>query len=409
MFPFRYYGWPMVGLGFLFYGLGIAPAYYSWGFFAPEIIADLGLTRQEVGEIFGAFALMLSISSMASSSLINRWGVRATVTLGALMASLGWFLVGQANSVSQLYLSYALIGGFGIGLSTLIPAQTLAVFWFRRYRARATGVIFFGAAFFGALVTPIDAYILAVSDWRAAWFYISLPSLSVALLSVFFLRNKPEDIGQYCDGDSLEDINSLKPSEAKRKESRMTVRQAILTPQFVFATFADIANAIPWRIITAHGRLHMENLGFAPSLAAAILGVRVGMSGFGRLTGSLSDFFPPRYIMALALTFTAIGVAGLWYAKTSAVAYVCVALMGIGYGAAFTTIPVIFGNLFGRDAFVGLAGFRVAITGLVGFYGVSWAGSVADQSGTYDSVLLILAIFCAIASFLIIFCKQTEV
>ncbi len=408
MFSIRYYGWPMVGLGFLFYGLGIAPAYYSWGFFAPEIIADLHLTRQQVGEIFGAFALMLSISSLVSSNLINRWGVRVTVTLGAVLASIGWFLVSQANSVSQLYISYALIGGLGIGLSTLIPAQTLAVFWFRRYRARATAIIFFGAAFFGAIVTPIDAYILTVADWRIAWLYISLVSLLVAIVCALFLRDKPEDVGQQCDGDSIEDKKLFEPIISEGKERSMTVRQAIFTPQFFFATFADVANAVPWRIITAHGRLHMESLGFAPSLAAAILGVRVGVSGFGRLMGSLGDFVSPRYIMALALLFTATGVGGFWFAKTSFVAYACVALMGVGYGAAFTTIPVIFGNLFGREAFVGIAGFRVAITGLVGFYGVSWAGAVADRSGNYDRVLVILAFICTVASILILLCKKSK-
>ena len=408
MFSIRYYGWPMVGLGFLFYGLGIAPAYYSWGFFAPEIIADLDLTRQQVGEIFGAFALMLSISSMVSSTLINRWGIRVTVTLGAVLASLGWFLVSQANSVSQLYISYALIGGLGIGLSTLIPAQTLAVFWFRRYRARAIAIIFFGAAFFGAIVTPIDAYILTVADWRVAWVYISLVSLLIAIVCALFLRDKPEDVGQQCDGDSIQDKNLFKPIKSEGKVSSITVRQAVFTPQFFFATFADVANAVPWRIITAHGRLHMESLGFAPSLAAAILGVRVGMRGLGRLMGSLGDFVSPRYIMALALLFTATGVGGFWFAKTSFVAYVCVALMGVGYGAAFTTIPVIFGNLFGREPFVGIAGFRVAITGLVGFYGVSWAGAVADRSGNYDRVLVILALICTVASVLILLCKKSN-
>ena len=408
MLSIRYYGWPMVGLGFLFYGLGIAPAYYSWGFFAPEIRADLDLTRQQVGEIFGAFALMLSISSMVSSTLINRWGVRVTVTLGAVLASLGWLLVSQANSVSQLYISYALIGGLGIGLSTLIPAQTLAVFWFRRYRARAIAIIFFGAAFFGAIVTPIDAYILTVADWRVAWVYISLVSLLIAIVCALFLRDKPEDVGQQCDGDSIQDKKLFEPIKPEGKARSMTVRKAIFTPQFFFATFADVANAVPWRIITAHGRLHMESLGFAPSLAAAILGVRVGMSGLGRLTGSLGDFVSPRYIMALALLFTASGVGGFWFAKTSFVAYVCVALMGVGYGAAFTTIPVIFGNLFGREPFVGIAGFRVAITGLVGFYGVSWAGAAADRSGNYDRVLVILALICSVASILILLCKKSK-
>ena len=132
------------------------------------------------------------------------------------------------------------------------------------------------------------------------------------------------------------------------------------------------------------------------------------MSGLGRLTGSLGDFVSPRYIMALALLFTASGVGGFWFAKTSFVAYVCVALMGVGYGAAFTTIPVIFGNLFGREPFVGIAGFRVAITGVVGFYGVSWAGAAADRSGNYDRVLVILALICTVASILILLCKKSK-
>jgi hypothetical protein len=43
--PRRFYGWPLVGIGFVVYGLGIGPGYYSWGFFAPEVMADIGLTR----------------------------------------------------------------------------------------------------------------------------------------------------------------------------------------------------------------------------------------------------------------------------------------------------------------------------------------------------------------------------
>ena len=117
MLRIRYYGWPLVGIGFLFYGLGIAPAYYSWGFFAPEIIEDLEITRQQVGEIFGTFALTLSLVSLLSATSINRWGLRVTVTVGALVAALGWYLVGKAESLIDLYISYAFLGGVGLGLS----------------------------------------------------------------------------------------------------------------------------------------------------------------------------------------------------------------------------------------------------------------------------------------------------
>ena len=89
---------------------------------------------------------------MLSAAAIHRWGLRVTVTFGALVGALGWFMVGRAESLTQLYLSYSLLGGIGIGLSTLLPAQTLSVFWFKRYRARATAIILLGAAVVSAVM-----------------------------------------------------------------------------------------------------------------------------------------------------------------------------------------------------------------------------------------------------------------
>ena len=412
----RFYGWPLVGVGFLFYGLGIAPAYYSWGFFAPEVIAELGITRQQVGEVFGTFTLTFALTSMLSAATIHRWGLRVTVTFGALVGALGWFLVGRAESLTQLYLSYSLLGGIGIGLSTLLPAQTLSVFWFKRYWARATAIILLGAAVVGALVTPIDAMILQTSSWRTAWIYISATSIFVAIIAAVFVRNRPEDIGQRYDGrlpteqEPAESVDDEKAGydSADAGEKRITVMQAISTPQFLVATFADIANAVPWRVLTVHGRLHLENLGFVPTIAAAILGVRVGMSGVGRLSGSLSDFARPTHVMALALLVSGLGVGSLCFADTPSLAYASVIFVGIGYGAAFTTIPVIFGSFFGREAFVATAGLRVAITGVVGFIGPSWAGAAADSSGSYNSSLVVLAVLCVVGAVMIFPCRAPE-
>ena len=412
----RFYGWPLVAVGFLFYGLGIAPAYYSWGFFAPEVIADLGITRQQVGTVFGAFTLIFALTSTLSAAVIHYFGLRMTVTVGALISALGWFLVGHAESLTHIYLSFSLLGGIGIGLSTLLPAQTLAVYWFKKFRARATAIILLGAAVVGALVTPIDALILRGGDWRTAWFYISATSILVAIIAVVFIRNRPEDIGQHHDG---EDTTVQEPKGppidqevfldgANTIKKRFTVLQAICTPHFLIATLADIANTVPWRVLTVHGRLHLEDLGFAPTIAAAILGVRVGMSGVGRLSGSLSDFAPPPRVMALALAVSALGVCGLLFADTPTIAYACVIFLGIGYGAAFTTIPVVLASFFGREAFAATSGVRLTITGVVGFIGPSWAGAAADSSGSYNSSLIVLTVICLTGSVMIFFCRAPE-
>jgi MFS transporter, OFA family, oxalate/formate antiporter len=409
----RFYGWPLVGVGFLIYGLGIAPAYYSWGFFAPEVIAELGISRQQVGTVFGALTVTFALSSFLSAAVIHYFGLRVTVTVGALICALSWFFVGRAESLTQIYLCFSLLGGIGIGLSTQLPAQTLAVYWFDAYRARATAVILLGAAVVGALVTPVDAMILEHADWRTAWVYISATSLLVAIIAIVFIRNRPEDISQHMDGrllpmDQGSSAAVIGRENTKKSKKSFTLIQAIATPQFVIAAFADIANTIPWRVLTVHGRLHLEDLGFAPTLAAAVLGVRVGMSGVGRLSGALCDFIAPQRVMALALVVSALGIAGLRIADTPTLAYACVVLLGLGYGAAFTSAPVVFASFFGREAFAATSGLRIAITGVVGFIGPSWAGAVADSTGSYNSTLFAMTILCMVGAVMIFRCRAPE-
>ena len=238
----------------------------------------------------------------------------------------------------------------------------------------------------------------------------------VAVIAVVFIRNRPEDIGQYPDGllptarmpDVAQGEESIGDANIEPRTKRFTLMQAIATPQFFIATFADIANTIPWRVLTVHGRLHLEDLGFAPTLAAAVLGVRVGMSGVGRLSGALRDFIAPPRVMALALIVSALGVAGLRYAETPTLAYVCVVMLGVGYGAAFTTAPVVFASFFGRDGFAATGGLRIAITGVVGFVGPSWAGAVADRTGSYNSTLLALTMLCVVGAVMMFRCRAPD-
>lgn len=399
-----YYGWPLVGVGFLVYGLGIAPAYYSWGFFGPELVRDVGLTRQQVGSIFGAFTLTFAVVSPLAAAAMGRFGLRAVVTAGALISAFGFWMVARAESATDLYWSFALVGGLGIGLSTVLPAQTIPVFWFRRFRARATAIILMGAGVVGAIVTPVDALILEHWGWRSAWNVIAGISVGVALLGALFLRNRPEDIGQLPDG---REPDAPAPERASLHEAAeaagWTVSRAIRTPQFAIATFAALANSLPWRVFTAHGGLHFEDLGFVPTLVAGILGVAVGVSALGRLSASLGDFLLPTWVQAIALSVSGLGLAGLLFAETSLQAYACVTLLGFGFGAGYVSVSVVFAYFFGQRAFLGTAGLRLAIIGVVGWIGPTWAGAAADQTGNYTGTFAVLAALCfsgAVAIFL---------
>ena len=337
---------------------------------------------------------------------LNRWGIRWVMTAGALVAASGFFVLSRAQSLVELYLSYSLMVAVGTSFSTVLPAQTLAMFWFERYRARATSIILVGGALVGAIVTPVDDYILRHYSWRSGWVVIACTSVIVALVAATFVRNRPEDLGLQRDGDrepvtepngASAEASAPEPPAASI-EPQMSAAEAIRMPQFYLLTFAAIANAIPWAVFSVHGRRHLEDIGFGSTLAAALLGLRVGVSTLGRLAGSAGDFFPAVKVLALALLVTAVGLLALLLSSTPPIAYASVALLGLGYGAGYISIPVAFGDFFGRRAFAGTGGARIAIIGVTPWLGPRWAGAAADATGSYTSAFAFVALLCVLGS-----------
>ncbi|MCY3970518.1 MAG: MFS transporter [Acidobacteria bacterium] len=420
----KFYGWPMVGVGFLIYGLGIAPAYYGLGIFASSLIADLELTRQQIGQMFGAFTFTYGLVSPLAAAAIRRWGIRATVTAGALCAASGFWVVSEATSAAELYLGYSLVGGIGIGFSTLLPAQTIPIFWFRKYRARATALILSGAAIVGFLWQPAAGLVVESWDWRVGWQIVTGISLLVAAIAVLFIRNQPSDMGQRRDGLPPAEADGPDPAgRGHQVEARLAVSGAeatgasapkgalmwaLRTPQFWIATFATAANTVPWRVVSAHGGLHLEDLGFTTLAASAILGVRVGASLFGRLSGSLGDFMSPTRVLALALLVNAVALSVFVSASSAVVAYPCVVAIGVAYGLAYTSEVVVFGLFFGRAAFVGTTGVRIGLIGVIGALGPVLAGAAADRTGSYAGTLWTLAALAVLGAASIWFCRPPD-
>jgi hypothetical protein len=104
----------MVVVGFLIYGLGLAPAYYSWGFLAPELIDDLGLTREQIGNTFGVFTLTFAVTRPC-------WGPATVLALGVTAPSSA-----RTSCASRSPASWTGSGRAGPGPWRTGPARTRA-------------------------------------------------------------------------------------------------------------------------------------------------------------------------------------------------------------------------------------------------------------------------------------------
>ena len=385
-----YYGWILLGVAWILYGFGISPGYYSWGQFSPAIIDELGMSRAQTGFIFGLFNFMFSAVGPLTAGLLPKFGLRVVMTIGCLLAALGFFLVQQADSMWEFIVYFCIIAGAGVGFSTILPCQTLATNWFSKYRARAVAIIFIAGGIVGKGVTRFDAWILENHDWRDGWLWIAGVSLTLAVLAALFIRNSPEQQGLHPDGIDPSEADTQAPEAQTAPEPAWTAIQALKTPQFAALALAGIAYSVPWGVVIAHGALHLGDLGFETVVIAAIMGNMVLISTAGRLTGSLSDWVAPEKVLGVALLVEGAGVSLLVFARTTLMAYVSMIAIGLGFGAAYISIVLVFSKFFGRTAFAKTAGTRILITGFVGFWAPGLAGRVFDTTDSYTIAFVVI-------------------
>lgn len=402
-----FYGWVILPAAWILYGFGISPAYYSGGQFAPALMEDLDLSAAQWGIIFGAFTFIFSAVAPVSAYLMSRFSIRLTMTLGAAMSSAGAFYMSRADSFLDCIIGLVVLLGLGIGLSTILPAQTLGQNWFLKYRALSIAVILTAGGVVGAAVPYVAKWILENGTWNDGWLVISVISAVLAVIAFLLVRDRPEDIGQFRDGadeDPLPPAQSASAVEAVAGE--WTAGQAIRTPQFAMMILCGLAYSQPWGIVVAHGKLHLDNIGMDAGVIASMFALMIFISIFGRISASLGDLVTPKKVLGAALFIEALGVAGLIIAKTPAIGYISVVFLGIGYGAGYVSISVVFSDFFGRRAFAGTTGTRFLIGGTIGAFTPFIAGYIADNTDSYNIAFAGLVILCVVGAVTAFLCPR---
>jgi MFS family permease len=396
--PRLFQGWKIVAAACFCYGFGISPAYYSWGFYFPELEAELGYSRTDLGWVFGVFTFLYSAIGPVGGFLQNRIGIRNTMILGAVMAAVGFVIVSQAHTKPAFLIGFSILGGCGVGLSTILPCQTLGQNWFLKRRALAIALIMSSGGFVAPFITKTDEWVIQNIGygWRAGWLIIAAVSVLTAIVAYFFIRDTPESVGQHRDGV---DGNDAAAVQAAAHDPGWTGWQALRTKQFFLITVAGIAYATPWGVVISHGRSHLTDNGLELSAIAAVMGMVGWFSIGGRLSGMLGDRISPQSIVSLALVLEGIGVAGFYFVEDKAFAYASLFLLGLGFGATYVSIPVIFSQYFGRKAFGTTAGVRIMITGVFNGLGPFVAGAFYDRVGSYFIPFMGLTALCFLGAF----------
>lgn len=167
----------------------------STGVLMEPIENEFGWSRATTSGAVSLNLVLYGCIAPFAAAVMERWGVRRTVTLALLVVAAASAATTVMTSPWQLWLLWGLLIGVGTGCMALVLGAIVANRWFYAHRGLVTG-LFSGANATGQLLfLPAIAAAVAGPGWRYAAMIVAVLALVVALLVGLFLRDYPHKVG----------------------------------------------------------------------------------------------------------------------------------------------------------------------------------------------------------------------
>src|SRR5438105_10957512 len=88
--------------------VAVANFQYGWTLFVPPLQRHLNVDQAAVQVTFTVFVLLETWLVPFEGWLVDRFGPKLLVLIGGVLAGFGWVASGRAESLTELYLAYAI-------------------------------------------------------------------------------------------------------------------------------------------------------------------------------------------------------------------------------------------------------------------------------------------------------------
>jgi MFS family permease len=384
-----FYGWVIVGAGFVIQFLNGGLLFHSFSAYVLPLQAEFGWSRTILASAFALIRLESGILGPLQGWLIDRFGPRKVMTVGNGIFAIGFLLFGRTTSLTTFYVALAIIA-LGSSLGGFMPIATTVTQWFSRHRSTALGLTLAGMGT-GGLLVPLVVHLIEGQGWR--WM-ATLSAILIATITIpasQLMRRNPEDYDQLPDGGAA--TTSEGSDKVPRPEPDFSAKEALRTPTFWFLTLVHTSALLIVGTVLVHQIPHMvEAMGLTQARAGSVVALLVVVVICGQLSGGwVGDRFDKRWVIFLAMWLHAAAMITFAYASTATGAMVFAVLHGIAWGIRGTIINSIRAEYFGRRAYATISGFSALLIMLGMTTGPMFSGIVRDVTGSYRVAFLTLA------------------
>jgi sugar phosphate permease len=189
-----HYAWVVVGVTFavllITAGVRAAP-----GVLIVPFEEEFHWSRATISFAVGVNLLLYGLVGPFAAALMDRFGVRRTMTAALALTAAGVALTPLMHATWQLVLLWGVVVGASCGLVGNFLAAFVAARWFRARQGLVIGVLTASNAAGQLIFLPTMAGLATHAGWRVMSLVLAVAVAAFVPLAALLMRNRPEDLG----------------------------------------------------------------------------------------------------------------------------------------------------------------------------------------------------------------------
>ena len=370
---------------------------YAWSILKIPFKEVFGWSDSALALNFTLTMCTFCLGAFFGSLICRRIGPKITLLIAGALVGVGFCVTAllQETMLPMLFISYAVLAGFGIGISYNVVVSSVTA-WFPDKKGFCSGCLMMG---FGLSTLLLGNGISILFDipaigWSKTYLLLGIVLAIVHIIAAMLIRRPTPDtplpapkVGRNTHKEAFE------PRDFTTAEM---LRSFTFWRSFVCLVFvAAVGNSV-----ISFARDLVLSVGAAPALAATLVGVLAVCNGVGRIvTGAVFDGLGRRAAMISAgiLTVVAAGITLLSVGLHSLpLCILGLCLTGLSYGSCPTVTSAFTSAFYGPKYFpvnYSIANFNLIGASLI----AAVSNSLYVSSGTYTASFVLLLALAVIA------------
>lgn len=384
-----FYGWVIVAVGLLVAFSSGPGQSYVFSVFLDSIIEDTGLSRTTISALFSAGTGASAVLVLATSRLADRYSPRRTLILAALVFGAACFWLAFAAGAVSVVLAFATLRALGQA-SLPIHATLLTAQWFVRRRGWAMAIMGLGFAASNAVLPPLSRLGIDHIGWQET--YMALGVMVWALVlpgAIFLVRNRPEEMGLYPDGDPHPPAHE---TPVPRSASGRDTRKIFTSPTFWLLALPMMTVPFVATALTFHQSSIFAERGLSAGIAAwAFVPYAIAVAVASLLAGAVLDRAGPTRVFIANMAILTVGVVLALVISSPALATIYALILGTAIGVFLLLQGTLWAHFYGRHGLGRVQGAGMMLGISASALGPLPIAALQEATGSYDLAIVLMA------------------